>query len=170
MQLWTYHPTGFQVDAPDLAIDPKRGQYWWHEATGFRYREVLPKLQQVVGVRQFLWCYTFRGQCLRVQEAHDVVEWELNVPDSNILGFLRSSVWEDIVWSRSNDWSGLLVAGTPEASKNIHALVFVPLPPGTARCHGLLPPQHTSEMLRYAAKVAEASRNLPKHERDVYDF
>jgi hypothetical protein len=170
MQLWTYHPTGFQVDAADLIIDPARGQYWRHDEPGFRYQEVFPKLQKLVGTNQFLWCYTVRGQCIRVTEDMELVEWELNVQESHILRFFRSYVWEAIVRSKGDDWVNLFVSGKPEAGQDIHALVVVPLPRGTAQSRGILRPLHSKESLKYAKEVAERSRNLPASERDAYDF
>jgi hypothetical protein len=92
MQLWTYHPGDFRIDAADLVIDPVRGYYWHYSAPGFRYREMLPVLQRRFGTDQFLWCYSIRGEFIRASEDHDVVEWALNVPDSQILGRIRASV------------------------------------------------------------------------------
>jgi len=131
MQLWTHHPTGFQVDYADIVIDPTKGRYWRDETPGLRYRDVLPKLQKLVGTAQFLWCFTIR----ELPENTDLVEWELNVPESQILRFLQSWVWEEIVWTNRADWHNLFVDGRPTAGKGIHALVSVPLPSAWVKRH-----------------------------------
>src|SRR5262249_39043968 len=115
MRLWTYQPGDFRIDTADLVIDPARGYYWHYRAPGFRYREMLPVLQRRFGTDQFLWCYSIRGEFIRASEDHDVVEWALNVPDFQILGLIRASVWEAIVRSQSDNWSNLFVTDGTEA-------------------------------------------------------
>jgi len=170
MQLWTHQPTGFQIDSASLVIDPARGQYWSCQIVGSRYRDVLPKLQELVGASQFLWCCTVPGQFVRVTEQMDLVEWELNVPESQILRCIRASVWEAIVRGESDDWENLFRVGAPVAGIDIHVLVRVPLPAGTARSHGQLRPLYTRERLEHLKDVTERSRNLPAHEREPYDW
>jgi hypothetical protein len=134
MRLWTHHSSDFLVDAPDLVVDPTQGRYWRGKFPDFRYRDVLPRLQNLVGTTQFLWCYTIREK----PQDTDLVEWELNLSDSQILRFIRSWVWEGIVCSNPTDWGDLFVASKPNPGRDIHALVLVPLPRGTAKSYGQL--------------------------------
>jgi hypothetical protein len=131
MQLWTHHPHGFRLDSAHIVIDPTKGRYWRDNIAGLRYRDVLPKLQQLLGTRQFLWCYTIRTQ----PQNADLVEWELNLPESQILRFVHSWVWETIVWGNPDGWQNLFADGRPDAGKDIHALVSWPLPPAWVKCH-----------------------------------
>src|ERR1700687_2181663 len=162
--------SGFQVDAAELVIDPAKGQYWCLQMPGFRYREALSKLQERVGTSQFLWCYTVRGSCIRPTEDVDLVEWELNVSESQILRFFRSHVWEAIVRSDSNGRENLFVVGKPELGEDIDAVVLAPVALGTASAHGLLRPAYSKDSLKYAREVADRSRNLPASERQVDDL
>ena len=133
MQLWTHHPEAFKVDADDLRIDHTCGTFWNLECPGFRYRAILPKLFDLVGSNQFLWCCTRRGKFARTSEAHDLVEWELHVPESAMIAVFRVSVWEDLIWSLSDDWSNLILTERPTvAADDINALVSVPLPKDSA--------------------------------------
>lgn len=130
MRLWTHHPSTFQVDDPHERIDRTLGEYW-KDSMGpdFRYREVLPRLQNLVGTDQFLWCCTVRG-CYPVGETTDSIEWELNEPFSQILAFYRETVWLDIILGRGDDWDNLLIQGISEeeaADKDIGALVRFPV-------------------------------------------
>jgi hypothetical protein len=140
MQLWTYHPSTFPVDDPNLEVDYTRGIFWRIEmGQSFRYRVVLPKLHDLVKTTQFLWCCTLRGTYPRTWEGDDSVEWELNAPLTQILTFYRKNVWDDIVWSRSDDWAQLLIpVGEKErvGDENLGALVRVPLKSDWAKCHG----------------------------------
>ena len=154
MQLWTHHPSDFPVDDPDLVVDYTKGKYAdssMEGNNGFRYRTVLPELHKRVETSQFLWCCTERGSYPRVTEDVDknLMEWELNVPLTQILAFHRISAWEDLVWSRSDDWEELLIeVGEIEPPANdlsdLGVLVRVPLNPTWTTCHGPLPPKYPS--------------------------
>ena len=154
MQLWTHHPSDFRVNDPDLVVDYTKGMYAqpsMQGINGFRYCNVMPKLHTRVGTTQFLWCCTERGCYERVTEDvdKDLLKWELNVPLTQILHFHRVSVWEDIVWSRSDDWQDLLIeVGETERAANdlsdVGALVRVPLNRKWATCHGLLQPMYSN--------------------------
>lgn len=142
MKLWTHHPSTFRLNDPDQRIDWTRGDYWDTEMGGFRYLEVLPMLQVRLGTSQFIWCCTTRGEFIRTSTSIDLVEWELDVPFAEILAFYRSSVWEDILWSRSDNWDGLLLTGLSEAeaaTPDVGALVDFPLRVGQMKCLGPVP-------------------------------
>ncbi len=150
MQLWTHHPSVFRVNDPDLVVDYRKGEYAkknTHDNEGFRYCNVLPKLHKLLETTQFLWCCKGRGCYPRVSEDldKDLSEWELNVPLTQIVTCYSVSVWEDIVWSRSDDWKHLLIPVSeiePAANdpSDFGALVRVPLNRKWATCHGLLQP------------------------------
>src|SRR5713101_762581 len=170
MQFWTHHPTGFQVDAVGLVIDSTKGQYWHCTRPRFRYCEVLPKLHKVVGTDQFLWCNTIRGQYKRWTEGMDLAEWELNVPESQVIAFIRQSVWEDIVWSKNDDWEKIIIEGKPGADADLLGLVLVPVLPKWAKCHGQLHPEQSNEFLEYAERQYELSQNMDPKLRQEYDW
>jgi hypothetical protein len=146
MQLWTHHPSSFRVDNPQLEVDYTKGQYAQPDRAGeiaFQYRKVMPRLHQIVGTTQFLWCCTKRGRYPKAME-EDSTEWELNVPLTQVLSFYRVGVWEDILYNRSDDWTHLLIAvGETEPAANdlddLGGLIRVPLEPKWAYCHGQLP-------------------------------
>jgi hypothetical protein len=167
IRLWTHHPSGFKINAVDLAIDSTIGKHWRYQEAGFRYREVLPKLHQLLGTTQFLWCCTVRGQFIRPTEDIDLVEWELNVPVDQIL-FYDAYIWEDIVRSKSNDWENLFITGKPDAGDGIHALVLLPLVPTWVKCHGQLRPQVTRKAQEIAKKAWRSFRNTDPKLRQKY--
>jgi len=142
MQLWTHHPSHFRVDASDLIIDAKRGQYWADHGTNFRYRALHPVLCSKLGTDQFLWCCTIRGMFIRTIEAIDIVEWELNVPESHIIAYIRVSAWEALLRRRTDQWEDLIPSEIPRADKDINALVSLPLLSEWITRHGPLAPQY----------------------------
>jgi hypothetical protein len=170
VRLWTYHPSVLRVDATDLRVDPTQGSCWHKDGPYFRYREMLPKLQELVRTSQFLWCFTVPEQFTRTSENHDVVEWELNVPVPQILRFLRVPVWEAILSGESDAWEDLFVTSNPEQGVDIQALVCVPLRPGTVRSLGAPTPQYSNAQLDYAKKVMEDSKDRPDYEFDIFDI
>jgi hypothetical protein len=171
MQLWTHHPSDFPLDAADLVINPARGIHWQDERRNFRYRERLHALQLLLGTSQFLWCFTTRGGFTRYEESQDLVEWELDIPRSQIITFFSGPVWEDLIWGRSGDWTKLFIEDSAvRPDRDIQALVRVPLPRGVATCHGQMPAVYTEASLKYAVQVMEESRRLPAHIRDAYDI
>ncbi len=141
MKLWTYHPSTFRLDDPEARIDPTKGLYWNDTTT--RYRDVLPRLQVLLGTDQFLWCCTTKGCFIRPSKEIDLVEWELDVPPSEILAFYSVPVWEDIVHGRSEAWDNLVIKNVQAANKDVDAFVRFPLKAGTLKCLGPLPIRHT---------------------------
>lgn len=146
MQLWTHHPSNFPVNDPNLKVDYTKGQYAQPDKVGgiaLRYREVMPKLHETVETTQFLWCCTQRG-CYPKAMEEDSMEWELNVPLTQILRFYRVTVWENILKNQNDDWKRLLIAvceTEPAANypNDLGALVRVPLKLDWVKCHGQLP-------------------------------
>ena len=50
-----------------------------------------------------------------------------------MIAVFRVSVWEDLIWSLSDDWSNLILTERPTvAADDINALVSVPLPKDSA--------------------------------------
>ena len=140
MRLWTYHPSDYRLDAPNLSVDYTKGMYWRSSMRDFAYREVLPQLQRIVGTTQFLWCLTKRDEHPRTTEDIDSEEWELDVPLAHISHFLRVDLWENLVWSRGVAWDGLLVpVGDVEPTgselDDLNAIVCLPLKAGWIICH-----------------------------------
>ncbi len=141
MNLWTYHPSTFRLDNPDAKIDSTQGVYWNEDS--LQYRKVLPRLQQLLGTDQFLWCCTTPGCFVRTTEEIDLVEWELVVPNSEIVAFYSVPVWEDIIYGRSSAWDDLVLEGLTEqraATKDVGAWIRFPLRPDSITRFGPLPP------------------------------
>ena len=162
MRLWTHHSSSFKLDDPDIRVDSTRGSHWRKKrGANFRYKQVLPMLQALVGSDQLLWCYTKRGQNLPTSEPSDSVEWEINLPLVDMRLF-SVPVWEDLVWSKGDDWDSLLLKnlGEKEAAddKNINALVCLPLPPDCLTCHGQLPPEYLKDNTKNPAYRAYIKR------------
>jgi len=128
MRLWTYQPRGFRIDDPQLIVDPKQGSYWTDECwIRARYRQMLPKLIKMVGTDQFLWCCTAYYTWFSIP-GRPVVEWELNVPRSQILAFIREPVWDAILKGDDRDLASAVVVERPvQPDANVSALVRVPL-------------------------------------------
>jgi hypothetical protein len=139
VKLWTYHPSNFVLNTPGAIIDPRLGINMNFRAPGFRYPVVWKQLATLLGANQFLWCFTKHGCFVRVEQNYDSVEWELTVPDSEILGFIDAYLWEQIVFSASDDWSRLFIDGPVEPSVGISALVRFPLQAGRMKCNGYPP-------------------------------
>lgn len=142
LTLWAYHPSDYRLDTPGLIMDHTKGKNWTRKMANFRYREVLLKLQRRLGTDQFLWCCSTRGCFRRTSEGIDLVEWQLDVPSSHVLSFYCEDVWENIVWSRSNEWERLLIEDSPDQivpCENVGVLLKLPLAPEWITCHGMPP-------------------------------
>jgi hypothetical protein len=136
MQLWTYHPQAFRIDAPDLDVKHELGFNWSLSRPHFRYREVLPIFCDLIGTTQFVWC-SFKREWKKFYA--DMVEWELNISLADRLRFYDEKVWNDLVWSRTDDWTNLMVNPTRAGQENIEAIVLTPLQADWAIDHGQLP-------------------------------
>ena len=141
VKLWTYHPSTFRIDDPQLSVDYMRGKYWQDDSHGFRYREVLPILCELLGTTNFVWCCTARGKMQKMTSDEDLVEWEISLPMSNVLKFYSELVWDKIIWGKSDDWQPLFVSDI-KPSGDLGALVKVPLLPEVAFCHGQVKPKY----------------------------
>ena len=95
MRLWTYHPPNYRIDDPGLIINPKLGPYWNEPLTPF-YKKVLPRLHKMLSTDQFIWCCTVPNAWLPL-EGRPLWEWELSVPDSQIVGFIQEPIWDALV-------------------------------------------------------------------------
>lgn len=147
MKLWTYHPSNFRLDDPNVKIDPTKGMYWNDES--LQYQKVLPKLQQLLGTDQFLWCCTIPDCFDRMTEDDDLVEWELVVPIAEILSFHSVPVWEDIVHGRGCAWDSLVIGDLTEqeaGKKEVGAWLRFPLKPDSIERFGHLYPLYPKSM------------------------
>ena len=131
MQLWTYHPANFRLDDPrPLAhLDPALGPYW-NDPT-LCYERSLRRLLKTIGVEQFpLWCFV-APDCWGLPDVCDgPTEWELAVPESDVLTFIRSHLWDAILKGHTNSWHDLIVMERPVAlATDITAIVQFPLLP-----------------------------------------
>lgn len=136
MQLWTLHPEELRIDDPDVIIDPTLGAYWNDPREDFRYREVLPLFQERIDSDQFLWCCIERNKYILGLKAK-IIEWELNIPDNSKIRLFKTQIWEDLLYSRRDDWDDLFVENVPTDSKGISAVAVMPLEESWIVCHGL---------------------------------
>lgn len=86
--------------------------------------EALTKLRKMLGIDQWpLWCCTVPGVWLPI-ESFPVDEWELNIPDSQIVAFIRELPWHAILKGTGDDWEKVIVTERPiQPDKFISALV-----------------------------------------------
>jgi hypothetical protein len=183
MRLWTYHPNGFRIDNPELAIDPTQGTYW-NEPLTPRYKEALPRLCKMLGLDEYpLWCFTSAG-CWVPVENQPVVEWELSVSDSQILGFVRTHPWDSIVKGQGDDWETVIVKERPVLpDQYVSALVPLPLSPAwePVRRGWVVSPLWVKEAMflksrpnlqlenlkKYHDRAADPKRNAYEHKVDA---
>lgn len=147
MRLWTHHPSTFDLSDQTLIVDWKKGMFWRKEDSVFRYRKTLPMLHKLVGTDQLIWCCTRRATYKRESEFIDLTEWEINLPIKDVI-LTSSPIWEDLIWSRSDDWGSLILKGLAESeavSDSVVALVRFPIRPDCLTWHGPLPVQHLSD-------------------------
>ena len=148
MKLWTHHPSDFLVDDRTLQLDHTKGGYWNSPDPDLRkrYREILPKLHDLIETDQCLWCCTVRGLFERMTEDVDLVEWELRVPFSQVHRFYSIPLWEDLIYTRTDSWDGLFLEELGEAEaehKDVGALVqFHAFHPDWITCHGPPEPEY----------------------------
>src|SRR5690348_9685313 len=96
-RLLTYHLPNFNLNDPELVIDPSRGEYW-EDCADFRYSKVLPELQSLVGTDQIVWCVFDRSDYILLDfHVQRYVEWEYIAPEHAAVRFLRKRVWEDLI-------------------------------------------------------------------------
>jgi hypothetical protein len=138
MQLWTYHPPEFRInDHRTGPIDPSRGVYW--KDSTLRYRQGLLELCKVLKINTFpLWCKTSRTWRL-VDPLNPPTEWELNVPESEILCFIRESAWDGAIRHPAGDfdWDSILLTELPAPCDDVSAVVGFPLAAEClVVCHG----------------------------------
>jgi hypothetical protein len=137
MELWTWHRRGFDVQNV-LKIDHTLSQWWNHEESGPRYRELIPRLCKALGTKNFVWCDGLRGMSPGDRNLDD---WELNVPKTSVLKYYRADIWDSLLHRHTDDFSGLLLeVGSVPLSHDVGAFVQIPLPPGTAINRG--PQEH----------------------------
>lgn len=129
MKVWTHHPGTFPLTAPNLIVDASRSIYY----RSLQYRSAIHELhRRLQGETQFLWCLTSRNTFQRHCESIDLIEWELDVPNTQILTLYREDAWENIYHGRSSDWDALF---TETVAENVGALVRVPIAPSWATPH-----------------------------------
>ena len=90
-----------------------------------------PKLWELVGTNQLLWCGTLRGVFSRGAEVTGLLEWKIAAPPARVIAFVRTRAWDD-----------LFVRDTPgQGDWGVRALVAAPLTAGCAVRYGPLAPR-----------------------------
>lgn len=91
MMLWTYHSPDFSLTAG--RIDHAKSDY-------FRTIPTVPKayrrLWKLVKTSNIIWCYT-RQKSRCAKTGSDKLEWNLEVPDSEILTLVDEFIWNRIL-------------------------------------------------------------------------
>ena len=134
-RLWTYQSVGHLITGP---IDPTNGYFWNAEDYLPRYREAENFIFEKFNTNQFLWCCTV-SDCWPITNYQEYCEWELNVPESQILAFIRESIWDPILRGEPENLENVFVTGRPIIPhRDISALVKAPPSPKWIKCHGKL--------------------------------
>ena len=129
MKVWTHHPSTFPLTASNLIVDATKSIYYQSR----EYRDAIQNLHRhLQGETQFLWCLTSRKTFVRHSESVDLIEWELDVPTSQVLTLYREDIWDEIYRGKSQDWPSLF---TNTVTENVGALVRVPIDPSWATQH-----------------------------------
>ena len=94
-------------------------------------------MHKLLGTDQFLWCWTTRGSRSFKEFCLLLLEWELDVPLSEILAFHSVPIWDEIVGGKSEAWDRLSIEkATAVAEENLAAWVRFPLRDCSIRCLG----------------------------------
>lgn len=138
MKITTYHPSDFNLLDPLLKIDPSKGQYWEDDGE-FRYRSILPKLHAILGSDQIVWCVFNRDDyILTERHIREYVEWEY-VGEECAVRYIKKRQWNDLVQSKYNVWTGIVLSELPLGHSGYCPLVLNNLARCEWwRCHGSL--------------------------------
>lgn len=90
VQLWSYHLSDFSLIKG--CVDPEKSGH------ARRYRAAYERLWGILGTAQFIWCCTSR-ECWRRQSGY--CEWQLEVPQNQILRIVDCMVWNGILGTRA---------------------------------------------------------------------
>ncbi|MEE8169500.1 MAG: hypothetical protein V3T70_03040 [Phycisphaerae bacterium] len=106
MRLWTWQ--GFGHSLISGRVIHNQSQCW--NIPG--YARATELLYQSLGRDQLIWCYSQREEhCIFSIRTGKELEWELEVPSSEMVAIYRSAVWTRIIYStlpQDEDWTQLL--------------------------------------------------------------
>jgi hypothetical protein len=134
--LWTHHPVRFRINDPGiLRVDPSQGPYW--ACAELSYESSQRALCEALGADQFLWCSTVNAW-ISGSIHDDIMEWSLNVPESEVLAFIDEPVWDGILRGSGRPIaSAIITHRSAKPAPNVSALVRFPLlSEWKARCWG----------------------------------
>jgi len=126
VKLWTWqHP---DRDLTSQEWRPDVGEKMWVPRIWKPLQELRPRLQEMLGIRDFVWCFLcyehWKGWWVRRL-------WVLNVPEEQVR-FLNSIAWDALLnqkfdqMSEEDAWSRLI--GSKQAEDGLTALVPLPIP------------------------------------------
>ncbi|MBP7937534.1 MAG: hypothetical protein KA354_23075 [Phycisphaerae bacterium] len=91
MNLWTWQSPDFSL--LDGHVEPTKSPYADTVSTA---PDAYRKLARCLSTDQIIWCHTLPGQHIRIP-GFSMVEWVLDVPPEEIMGFTDSLVWNRIL-------------------------------------------------------------------------
>lgn len=161
MQLWTAHPSTFQITDPHIVIDPTKGKFWTSPSTP-NYPSALRRLHGIVGTDQIIWCDTIPGQFARTTKETDLVGWRLDVPVTQVIRILRAEPWNEIIRADGNRWSDLFVSMDDfRPAANIQALIRAPLRANSITQEEI-PPAHDNDRDAKLVRRLRANGSVPR--------
>jgi hypothetical protein len=112
MKLWTYHHEDFRIDDPCGVVDPTKGPYHKRDSDRFQYRRAYAALQARLRVRDFLFCCLTRNNSFRETNlipSDRRTDWEIEIPQDDVLAFLCSSRWVNAIETGTFDWEEIII-------------------------------------------------------------
>lgn len=95
MKLWSWQERSF--DPTRDRVDLTRSRHFNNKKIQ-HIQEGYAILRELIGSDQILWCYSSRnGYLLRRKKKTDLVEWELEIAQSDILAFVDEVRWERLI-------------------------------------------------------------------------
>lgn len=92
MKLWSWQTPDFSL--VDGTVDHTRGEYYRDTQN---VPEAYDKLSQLVGTEDWIFCYIRRNDHSDPPSGGNRCEWELDIPQDEILRFLDDVVWNSIL-------------------------------------------------------------------------
>jgi len=93
MRLWTYQWPDFRLTDCNLKVDFNKSRY---AKTFPKYKDACKRLSDLLGTDQIIWCYTRQNEYIYLP-GEAPMEWELEIPEDQILAYICSYTWNKIL-------------------------------------------------------------------------